>query len=244
MHRLFKRKPDPQALMGLIGFWFVAPHLPMVAGLLTEAALASVACQHRIVTATALALTVVSLLLSLPGGALVRAHLKLTPLTGRALLIPPMIGVGLISSSAIAARMHAGRVSADWGGPFGDYAVFLIVWATLVSWQLKPLWDHALEAWETRRADFTPEFPRFNPVSRWMSRRIIADHQAKAWIERRKARLTRDERAQFTAWARRRDKRAGLQRQTTIFPPALVYSFAAVLVIVAVSRAYHTIWAA
>lgn len=212
MHRLFKRKPDPETLIGLIGFWLVAPYLPMVAGLLAEAALVSLVWQHRLVTCTALALTLVSLLLSLPGAALVRAHLKSNPLKGRALLIPPMLGVGMIATSATAARMHVGHVSANWGGPFGDYAIFLIVWATLVSWQLKPFWDHALEAWETRRADFTPEFPRFNPISRWMGRRLVADHQAKAWIERRKSRLTNKERAEFTAWARRRAKRASLQR--------------------------------
>ncbi|WP_156396232.1 MULTISPECIES: hypothetical protein [unclassified Caulobacter] len=137
------------------------------------------------------------------------------------------------------AKFLSGQLSGVWGGPFSEYAVLLLVWATLIGWQLKPLWDHSLEAWEVRRGDFVPGSRRFNAFTRWLAQRSLADRQAIAWNARLKMGLTPAEHHTFRDWRRSPSKRAGLRRQTYGTSPWIFWILTAALSATVASYAYH-----
>ena len=240
MHRLFKRNADPQVLMGAMIFWTAAPSLPIVAGYMARVSLASVAFQHQLVDVTAFLVALILVALSFWGAALIRGRLKASPLKDFGLVAPPVLGVLLAASAATFARWLAGHFLEDWGGAYGNYGVFVLVWAALVAQQLKYFWEHSLEAWETRRGDFMPLLPRFNPYSRWLAARALADRQAKAWIKRRRSSQTATERNAFKRWKADRVKAGGLRRQGHGIPWPLYGLLIVGCAAMVISYAYHT----
>jgi hypothetical protein len=240
MHRFLKRKADQQIVMGAMMFWGAAPSLPVVAAYLARLGLTSVRFQRQVLEATALLVALVLVALSLWGAALIRARLKASPLKDFGLVAPPALGLILAASAAAFAKWMASQLLDDWGGAYGNYGIFLLIWAALIAQQLKYFWEHSLEAWETRRGDFTPFLRPFDAYPRRLARKALADRQAKAWISRRRQGWTFADEKAFQRWRRHPGKAAALRRQGHGISPLLIVVVTISLAATVGSYAYHS----
>lgn len=197
----------------LLVAWLLAPVLPLMVGAVVQEIWESASLTLRVVNLVSAPMVAGLYLASIWGAARIETWLKATDLPFSSLIGLPLGALMLLVVSAQYARSPIG-IEGLVLEPASSYGLMLGIWALLASYQLKPFWDHAKEAW--RRDGLQVVWREFPPPWAWKRRKALDRRRrrvAHAWqVRLAEGPLATPERAALDQWCEDRTNRAALRR--------------------------------